>query len=413
MSVNKKIIRLIFTSIIIIQLIIMAILYFQKQIDKIDINIAILFIKLFSIIVIMFLLSIIIYIFENKASSNGLEETDEYNIQANFDIDLKNKDILYLATIFYKKQPEKRELILLIMQLINKRIIDLSFYLDGNNYKYIIEKRNLHFNNITEIEQELLNYIFIDSNRVDLIKKIDEIYTKNNSKNIIKKMKDYITKFVEIQKSSMKKIYQIITTIIAILTIFLGFSMLILVSSIQEYHYTNSLSIVGIILLYSLIIVIIAFIMTLILKKINRKYKYDNDWYLWLSKNFIFLNILLIISFMFKKFYLIQFIILIIYIFVTLTIIIMYNEHICLYQKDIEIRNRLFSLKKYFKEMQYLRDKEFGNIITYEECLMYGFLFNITIKINNEFDMLQKQLFDVLKKESKLYMELFKTNVLK
>lgn len=413
MSVNKKIIRLIFTSIIIIQLIIMAILYFQKQIDKIDINIAILFIKLFSIIVIMFLLSIIIYIFENKASSNGLEETDEYNIQANFDIDLKNKDILYLATIFYKKQPEKRELILLIMQLINKRIIDLSFYLDGNNYKYIIEKRNLHFNNITEIEQELLNYIFIDSNRVDLIKKIDEIYTKNNSKNIIKKMKDYITKFVEIQKSSMKKIYQIITTIIAILTIFLGFSMLILVSSVQEYHYTNSLSIVGIILLYSLIIVIIAFIMTLILKKINRKYKYDNDWYLWLSKNFIFLNILLIISFMFKKFYLIQFIILIIYIFVTLTIIIMYNEHICLYQKDIEIRNRLFSLKKYFKEMQYLRDKEFGNIITYEECLMYGFLFNITIKINNEFDMLQKQLFDVLKKESKLYMELFKTNVLK
>ena len=116
---------------------------------------------------------------------------------------------------------------------------------------------------------------------------------------------------------------------------------------------------------------------------------------------------------MFKKFYLIQFIILIIYIFVTLTIMIMYNEHICLYQKDIEIRNRLFSLKKYFKEMQYLRDKEFGNIITYEECLMYGFLFNITIKINNEFDMLQKQLFDVLKKESKLYMELFKTNVLK
>ena len=292
MSVNKKIIRLIFTSIIIIQLIIMTILYFQKQMDKIDINIAILFIKLFSIIVIMFLLSVIIYIFENKASSNGLEEIDEYNIQANFDIDLKNKDILYLATVFYKKQPEKRELILLIMQLINKKIIDLSFYLDGNNYKYIIEKRNLHFNNITEIEQELLNYMFIDSNKVDLIKKIDEIYTKNNSKNIIKKMKDYITKFVEIQKSSMKKIYQIITTIIAILTIFLGFSMLILVSAVKEYHYTNFLSIVGIILLYSLITVIIAFIMTLILKKINRKYKYDNDWYLWLSKNFIFLNIL-------------------------------------------------------------------------------------------------------------------------
>ena len=413
MSVNKKIINLIFTSIIIIQLIIMAILYIQKQMGEIDKSIAILFIKIFSIIVIMFLLSIIIYIFENKSSSNGQEEIDEYNIQANFDIDLKNKDILYLTTVFNKKQPEKRELILLIMQLINKKIIGLSSYLDGENYKYIIEKRNLHFNNITEIEQELLNYIFIDSNRVDLIKKINEIYKRNNSKNIINKMKDYITKFVEIQKSSMKKIYQIITTIIAILSIFLGFTMIILVSTVQEYHYTDSLSIGGIILLYSLITVIIAFSMNLILKKINRRYKYDNDWYLWLSKNFMFLNVLLIISFMFKNFYLIQFMILIIYIFVTLTIMIMYNEHICLYQKDIEIRKKLFSLKKYFKEMQYLSDKEFGNIITYEECLMYGFLFHITIKIDNEFDMLQKQLFDVMKKESKLYMELFKTNVLK
>lgn len=412
MSVNKKIINLIFTSIIIIQLIIIAILYIQKQMNEIDKNIAILFIKIFSIIVITFLLSIIIYIFENKSNSKGQEEIEEYNIQADFDIDLKNKDILYLATIFNKKQPEKRELILLIMQLINKKIIVLSSYLDGGNYKYIIEK-NLHFNNITEVEQELLDYMFIDSNRVDLIKKIDEIYKKNNSKNIIKKMKEYITKFVEIQKSSMKKIYQIITTIIAILSIFLGFSMLILVSAVEEYHYTNSLSIVGTISLYSLIIVIIAFIMTLILKKINIRYKYDNDWYLWLSKNFIFLNILLIISFVFKNFYLVQFIILIIYIFVTLTIMIMYNEHICLYQKDIEIRNRLFSLKKYFKEMQYLKDKEFGNIITYEECLMYGFLFHITIKINNEFDMLQKQLIDVMKRESKLYIELFKTNVLK
>ena len=107
MSANKKIIRLIFTSIIIIQLIIMTILYFQKQMDKININIVIQFIKLFSIIIMMFLLSIIIYIFENKASSNGLDEIDEYNIEANFDIDLKNKDILYLATVSIRNNQKK------------------------------------------------------------------------------------------------------------------------------------------------------------------------------------------------------------------------------------------------------------------------------------------------------------------
>ena len=63
--------------------------------------------------------------------------------------------------------------------------------------------------------------------------------------------------------------------------------------------------------------------------------------------------------------------------------------------------------------MRYLKDKEFGNIITYEECLMYGFLFNITIKINDEFDILQKQLFDIVKHESKLYIKLFQSNILK
>lgn len=61
----------------------------------------------------------------------------------------------------------------------------------------------------------------------------------------------------------------------------------------------------------------------------------------------------------------------------------------------------------------YLRDKEFGNIMTYEKCLMYGFLFNVTIKINDEFDILQKQLMDIVKNESKLYINLFKSNILK
>ena len=89
------------------------------------------------------------------------------------------------------------------------------------------------------------------------------------------------------------------------------------------------------------------------------------------------------------------------------------NEYICLSERDIEIRKRLFSLREYFKEMRYLKDKEFGNIITYEECLMYGFLFNITIKINDEFDILQKQLFDIVKHESKLYIKLFQSNILK
>ena len=91
---------------------------------------------------------------------------------------------------------------------------------------------------------------------------------------------------------------------------------------------------------------------------------------------------------------------------------IKYNDHISLYQNDIITRNKLISLKNYFKYMNYLEDKYFGNIITYEECLMYGFLFNITIKINKEFDLLQKELLSIVKKEGHLYLKLFKDDIL-
>ena len=412
MSTNKKILKIIYTIILMIELLIIVILYIQNPMNEYFKEYVPFFSKIFLIIGFLFLLSIVIYIIENKVNNKNQEELDEYNIQSNFEIDFRDKDILYLSTIFNKRQPEKKELILLIMQLINKNVIDLLCYLNGNKYQYIIEKRKSEFSNITNVEQQLINYLFKNSDRVDLIKKLDELYSKDNSNDIVNTCKEYIKNIVKIQKTSMKKVFQIITAIIAILVIFLGFIVMILNVSTQE-HYTNSIIIIGRYILYTSICIIVGLITTIILKRINTKYKYDNDFYSWICKNLIFLNFELLISFIFKEYYIIQFVALIIYIFTTLTIMIMYNEYICLSEQDIEIRKRLFSLREYFKEMKYLRDKEFGNIMTYEECLMYGFLFNITIKINDEFDILQKQLMDIAKNESKLYIKLFQSNILK
>ncbi len=351
----------------------------------------------------LFLFSIIIYIIENKINNKNQDELDEYNIQSNFDND---KDILYLSTIFNKQQPRKKEVLLLIMQLIKKKVIDLSCYLKDDKYQYIIEKRNLQFSNITNVEQELIHYLFENSYRVDLIKKIDEIYSKKDAEIIVNKCKEYISNFVEVRKSPMKIIFQMITTLIAILVIFTGSIVMLLGDIINDNTY--AIVVIGKYIVYTVIGIMLGYIVTIILKKINTRYKYDNDSYLWVGKNLIFLNLLILISFVFTNYYYIQFIELVIYIFVTLTIMIRYNEYICLSESDIEIRKKLFSLREYFKEMQYLKDKEFGNIMTYEECLMYGFLFNITIKINDEFDILQKQLFDRVKHESKLYINYFK-----
>lgn len=411
MSTNKKILKLIYTIILIIELLIISILYIQKPINEEYREYLPIFFKVILIIGILFFLSIITYIIENKIINKNQEELDEYNIYPSFDIDLKDKDILYLSTIYNKQKPGKKEILLLIMQLINKKVIDLSCYLKGDKYQYILEKRNLQFSKISSEEQKLINYLFEDSNRVDLLKKVKEIYYKNNAEGVVKKCREFVENIISIKKSKIKHIYQVITTIIAILVIYIGFCSMILIE--VQNNYTNSTSVIGKYLLYTIICIIMGFFITIILKRINKIYKYDNDSYLWLCRNFIFFNLLILVSFVFKDYIFIQIVALILYIFTTLTIMIMYNQHICLSEKDIETRERLLSLKAYFKEMQYLKDNAFGSIMTYEECIMYGFLFNITVKINDEFDMLQKHLFDIAKTESKLYIKLFQSNVLK
>lgn len=411
MSTKKKILKLIYTIILIIELLIISILYIQKPINEEYREYLPIFFKVILIIGILFFLSIVTYIIENKIINKNQEELDEYNIYPSFDIDLKDKDILYLSTIYNKQKPGKKEILLLIMQLINKKVIDLSCYLKGDKYQYILEKRNLQFSKISSEEQKLINYLFEDSNRVDLLKKVKEIYYKNNAEGVVKKCREFVENIISIKKSKIKHIYQVITTIIAILVIYIGFCSMILIEA--QNNYTNSTSVIGKYLLYTIICMIMGFFITIILKRINKIYKYDNDSYLWLCRNFIFFNLLILVSFVFKDYIFIQIVALILYIFTTLTIMIMYNEHICLSEKDIETRERLLSLKAYFKEMQYLKDNAFGSIMTYEECIMYGFLFNITVKINDEFDMLQKHLFDIAKTESKLYIKLFQSNVLK
>ncbi len=108
MSTEKKVLKLIYTIIFIIQILIVAILYMQKSINEYYKEYMPFLVKIFLIIGFLFLSSIIIYIVENKINSKNQEELDEYNIQSNFDIDFRDKDILYLSTIFNKQQPGKK-----------------------------------------------------------------------------------------------------------------------------------------------------------------------------------------------------------------------------------------------------------------------------------------------------------------
>ena len=414
MSLSKKILHAIFTILIILQFIILAILYIKNPYSNFEKSFLDLFIKVFSTIIILFIISIIIFIFEHKKYNKKEQILDEEAIEPQFNIDdINNKDILYLSTVLKQKYPNKKEIILLIMQLINKKIIDLRPYFDGKEYKYIIEKRNFNNTSINDIENELLNYIFKNSNKVDLISTVKKIYYKNDINHILKKCYVYTEKIITIHHSPFNLLYKILAVIITFLGLYLG----ITISMITNFPliFNNILStnfqIIFTCVLLGVFCILIGFIFIVLLKKFNYSYQYNNDTYLWICKIILLLEIFLVICFLFPASKFLNYIIFIIFILALLAIMIKYNNHFSLSENDIIIRNKLISLKNYLKSFNYTTNKEFGNIITYENYIMYAFLFNITIKINEEFDLLQKELYNIAKIEGISYWKLLNKKI--
>lgn len=415
MSINRKISRIIYTIFIVIQVILLIFLYTKNPIYVSMTNYAALFRNSIAIILVLFTITIVCNIFEHKKINKNQGILDENMINANFDLSLRNYDILYLSTILKKQYPTKKSIILIIMQLINKKVIDLSCYYDGNSYQYIIEKRTSYYTNLNDIEIKLLNYLFRNSSRVNLLNELQTIYSRKNKTvlSFIQKCHKYMQKFKVEENSMFLSLYKKLSILSAITMLFLGFCILILCLSTIDTSILNNIfvNIVKIILIV-LSLIFIAFLYTLLLKKFNNKYTYDNDSYIWLCKNLILIFAGFIISYFLPYSYIVQFITFTIYLFTTFTILIRYNKHISLSSNDVKLVEKLISLKNFFKNMDYLKNKEFANIITYEECLMYGFLFNLTIKLNNEFDLLQKELFEVISNEGNLYFKLFNDDIL-
>lgn len=408
MSTTKHILRIILILVSVLQLLVLFILAINNPLPEALKNLTVLFRNLSVTVLVVFILTILCFIIEHRIYNRNEGVLDEDLISPAFDISFKDNDILYLSTILNQRYPSRKEIILVIMQLICKKVIDLSSYFDGTNYQYIIEKRENHTQKITSLEKDLLNYLFSNTNRVNLINKIKEMYSIKNKK--ISLLEQKCHKYIELLKpqkeSCIKIVYQLLTVILSILVFFIGVCILLVNLPIMES--ITPIEVIIRFVLIAILCVFIAFFYTLILKKFTQDYQYNNDTCIWIFKNVTLLSLSLMATYIFPSPQIVHFFIIITYIFTMLTIMIKYNRHLSLTQSEITLRTRLISLKKYFKSMSYLEDKEFANIITYEECMMYGFLFHITIKINKEFDLLQKELLRIVQTEGILYFRLFK-----
>lgn len=411
MSIGKKILKAIYVVIIIIELILLVIFSINHSLPEYMKDYEVFFKNLFISVSVIFVIAIVCYIIEHKMYNKNEKILDENLIEPKFDIDFKDKDILYLSTILNQKLPGKKEIILLIMQLINKKVIDLSSYYDGNEYQYIITNRLNDKIKINNVENSLLNYLFEKSESVNLIDKVRQIYSSKNKEvsNIEKSIYNFSEVNRLIKHSKISLVYKILAVISAILILFSGIC--ILLPTGIAFEFKGISQIISTFFGIGLICICIAFIYIIILKRLNYIYQYNNDTISWILLNIIFLNLCLIVSYIFPFSLIVQFLTYAIYIFASFAVMIKYNTHISLSENDVNVRNRLISLKNYFKSMNYLTDKELANIITYEECMMYGFLFNITIKINNEFDLLQKELLNAMKQEGMSYLNILKTKI--
>lgn len=360
-----------------------------------------------SIVLVLFILSLYIYVKEHKRYNKNEYTLNENYILPKFDTDIIRKhDIIYLSTILNQRYPEKKDIILLIMQLIIKKSIYLSIYLDGDKYQYIIEKNNNTSYKLNEIEQDLMYFIFRDNNRKDLIKVIENVYKNIESKSILKKCKNQLNSIMYFSNGIHSKLYKIITLIISIplIYVFFIFALPILLELVNS-NLTNHAINTGLIIC-GIISIFLNFICFVFLKKINQKYQKDNNSFLFLVKIISLLLFILIVLFAFPKHEVFQFIIFSVYIIALMTIMMVYNTHLSLTDDELKLRKELIAIKKYLTNMDYLTDKSFGNIVTYDEYLMYGFLFNITIKVNKEFDIIQKELKSLIKEDAVSYLEI-------
>ena len=244
MSIIGKMKKIIYLVLAIIQILLLLLLFIHYPLPENMKDYSELFSNIIIAIFTLFIIAIICYICEHKIYNKNESLLDYNLIEPKFDIDFKNYDILYLSTILNQKLPGKKGIILLIMQLINKKILDLSCYYDGNKYQYVITKRNTYYTkNITKAESILIDYIFKNSNRVNLINSVKEIYSiKNKDINYIEhELYDSIEINNLIKHSGITIIYKILTVLISALIFFIG---IIVLEIFLYFNFKNSVEVI-------------------------------------------------------------------------------------------------------------------------------------------------------------------------
>lgn len=331
------------------------------------------------------------------------KKIDINKIEEKFDPDLNKYDIALLTTILKKELIKEKDLIQIIIGMIKDRKIELISVLnEKDEYTYFIEKRE-DITKLKKYEIDLINLMFEKENRVELLKSIRKLYRDSEVKKIIKEINMGLRKDIKVYEA---KIGEVILSLISIIIAIISFCVILFVAvmlSNINHSETNAVEFATSTVLIGMLILVGTYIMFFVGRRIVYAYNKDEDIIMYLAKFIFVIQIIIIIGTSIN----INSVIILMLVFEFATIFMSaiksIKEYVIVPKEYEKIRKDMYALKKYLEKNTYIEQKQFANVILYEEYLMYAFVFNITLKINNELNILQEELRKVIKEEIKIY----------
>lgn len=363
--------------------------------------------KFFIICLAVFLFfNIILIILHNIYNFESNKNLNKYFVNIK-EINFKNKSPFELACLRNSRLPKRRDIITVLLDLINRGYIKIYKY---SNKKYYIKKIANDRRKLSESEKNLIDTI--NDEFYDLKKFISNIFKKNNCKKILNKMTEEIEhKFEEVKINIVFYFLFKILNLFLISFVFifalgiLSFSNIKLNIPIIEYLSEPLSVIIGFMFLIEFFV--IASMLYSKIQKLNNILIEKEDLKGFLRIN-VFVLIFFILIFLLNK--CISIFLIITYLY-TLSLLLKDKRRFINVKKGyIKDKIEAISLEKYMKEEILINEKECKMI--FKEYINCAFSFEIKLKSNENLTSDQIILEKFFKK-SKNNLTLFMESVLK
>ena len=361
-------------------------------------------------IIIFLILNFIVVLLHKMYNVDMDNYLNEYFIDIN-DIDFSKKKIFEVGCLRDSRLPNKRDVVVFLFELINKKHLILSKEYD----EYYVEVNDIsNIEDISSSEQIILD--LIDNKKVKLKAFIRKLSNKYASKKISNEMKTEILK-----KFDFFKVNKFFIIFFNFLKIPIFISVFTFAISLIYIFYNESASdaintfttmqvLINIFSVIDNFVLVIVFIFMVTyccgyIKKLNNILLNKEE-------NFKFFKVIGIVLIAFMLVFFINKLLAIYLMFVYITALIfnLAAKKYFLNVKSSYLKEKIeaISLEKYIREHSNLKERDSQSVIVYEEYFLYAFAFGITLKVDDDLELNNVLFNEVMKENFEKNISVFK-----